>query len=122
MSNKKKELKKKLKNIDKRTQMFFKDAEAEALWSAAATNHLYEPFFNQFFTYARYWAKLMQVELCTGKTVAEIAEDCASDVAKLIDINDAMFSYALDLLCVFWIYGDNLKALYYGKEKNEQNS
>ena len=117
MSKKKeKALKKKIKKIDIRTQMICKDGEHETSWNYTVSTTRYDPFYKQTTTYARIWAKLMQVELCKGKSLAKIVDKCATNAAKLVPINDTMFAYAVEFLGTLWINGDALISLYCDKE------
>lgn len=58
--------------------------------------------------YAERWARLMQMEINTGKKLEDIA-DTASDEADINGITGFMYSYAVRVLVTTWRYGDQLR-------------
>ena len=58
--------------------------------------------------FAQRWAELMEVEIASGKKMAEIA-DRTSDQADSEGITGSMHIYAISLLAKTWIYGEDLR-------------
>lgn len=63
--------------------------------------------------YAEAWAKLMQIEIGKGKTVAECYEYTQNEIG-FFNITGFQFGCAVSILVQSWKYGEELKARHYG--------
>jgi len=59
-------------------------------------------------TYSERWARLMQVEMASGKKLEDVA-DAASSEADLEGITGFMYGCAVSTLAACWKYGDQLR-------------
>lgn len=59
--------------------------------------------------FAQHWARLMQLELSSGKKLEDIAEATAKEV-DLDGISGATFYVASETLCAHWVHGAELKS------------
>ena len=59
-------------------------------------------------TYSERWARLMQVEMASGKKLEDVA-DAASHEADLEGITGFMYGCAVSTLAACWKYGDQLR-------------
>lgn len=60
--------------IDETTEMLFKDKKAKKVWDECVETYSKDMYSRFCITYARRWAKYMQILIVEGKAVAEIAE------------------------------------------------
>ena len=70
------------------------------------------------FDYAEDWAKLMQIEIAKGKTVAE----CAGDLEKLISfhgITGFQYGMVINILAKCWKHGEELR-VWHNKEYGQE--
>jgi hypothetical protein len=66
--------------------------------------------------YAEYWAKLMQLELLNGKTIAECA-DKTQDEISFLGITGYQYGCAVSILSQTWKYGEELRKWRDGNNK-----
>ena len=81
--------------------------DAAAWASFVAANQ--EPYGARVVRYADEWARLMQVRIDNGETIAE----CAEELSRLADddgITGFMYVAAVSILARCWAHGDELKA------------
>lgn len=67
-----------------------------------------DPYGGAVVTYSERWARLMQVELAQGKTLADVAYKCSRD-ADLEGITGFMYGCAVSTLAQCWIHGEELR-------------
>lgn len=79
----------------------------EALWNeTVAANQ--DDYSKGILDYASRWAKLMQVEISGGKTVAEVAQSTSSE-ADVDGITAFMYGMAVSILSNTWKHGEELR-------------
>lgn len=77
-----------------------------------------DPYGSCILEYAEGWAKLMQVEIQKGKTLAECAENTSFELGFL-GITGFMYGAAVATLSTYWKHGDDLKA-WHNKKYNHK--
>ena len=58
--------------------------------------------------HAEYWAQLMEFEMSKGKKLGDVAE-ATSHEAKIVELDDFMYEYAVSTLTHYWKYGEQLR-------------
>jgi len=69
-----------------------------------------DPYGGRIMSFAEDWARLMQVEIAKGRTVAECAEECAR-LADHDGITGFMYGAAKSVLVQTWRHGAELKEI-----------
>lgn len=90
----------------------------EALWNDLVQTNSTDAYSKCCVDYAEGWAKLMQVEIATGKTVVE----CANSVTSYLDfmgITGYMYGAAVSMLAKCWKHGEELRK-WHNKEYNHE--
>lgn len=67
-----------------------------------------DPYGARIITYADEWARIMEVRIEKGATVAECADEC-SHIADYDGITGFMYGAAVAILASCWEYGDQLR-------------
>ncbi len=98
-------------SIDETVEMEFKDTESERIWNEKSK----DPKNSQRLTYARRWAKCMQVRISEGASVIK----CAWDTYQKCSVSPEgptgypfWFDSALTLLISYWKHGEELLEWY----------
>lgn len=92
------------------------DQEKYDSWKAKNT----DPYGAATFEYAEFWAKLMQVEINNGKSVADCAKECEKDL-YFLGITGFMYGMAVSILSACWKHGEELR-VYHNKEYGHEGS
>jgi len=95
--------------IDKTTEMMFKNEEAKEVWDKIAKKSpqsIYQD--TAIVDFARRWAKYMQTLISKGKSVDQIAGYTCDD-SDFEGLSGHMYSCAIDALFKCWKYGDELR-------------
>lgn len=96
-------------NIDKTTEILFKDEEGKSFWENAMKEAKEDIGCMYVVRYASYWAKCMQKRMEEeGKRVEEIAEQVSSQCDVLDGISVTTYITAVFLLARSWKYGKEL--------------
>lgn len=91
--------------IDKKIYQDWKDKNTDGYGAAC-------------FTYAEYWAQLMQIEIVNGKKVSDCAEK-TSQTADIDGITGFMYGMAINILSKCWIHGEELRKWHNKEYKHE---
>lgn len=91
-------------------ELQFKDEEARKFWDNFVEHNFKDGDRARMVRYAKYWAKFMQYLMAKheGVKVAQIA-DKASHAAAIDGINGFIYDSAVNLLSLFWKYGEELR-------------
>lgn len=92
--------------------MTFCDDQRKAQWTTAMHEVVGDDYKLGILMYTQRWARLMELELSEGKTLAEIWRTL-SDEADLEGMSGAAITMATSLLIAVWIHGEELGQLYY---------
>lgn len=84
--------------------MEFSDEESWNEWSNVSS----DPLHTGVFDYAERWARVMQVEMATGKQLEDIAEAASYD-ADLEGMSGASYGAAVSILVKCWLHGERLR-------------
>jgi hypothetical protein len=79
-----------------------------------------DPYGRRCFTYARDWARLMQIEMANGVELKDCADKTSSD-ADYDGITGFMFGMAVSILSKTWKYGEQLR-LWHNSKYNHQGN
>jgi hypothetical protein len=90
------------------------DAKAYEDWRAKNN----DAYGAGIFEYAEAWAKLMQAEIASGKTVAQCAEATSHELG-FMGITGFMYGAAVSILSKCWKYGEELRK-WHNKEYNHE--
>lgn len=107
-------------DIDKTTQLEFKDEEEKEKWNNWVKDNSY-PFFNCYtMKYARLWGKYMQHIMSKhNKTVANIAEN-TFDLVDMDGITGFIYGCVVDILSQCWKHGEELRR-WHNKKYNKED-
>lgn len=100
--------------------MEFSDEKA---WQQAVDVNT-DPYGRGVITFAERWARLMQVEIATGKKLEDVA-DSTSNEADTEGVTGFMYGAAVHTLASSWKYGDQLRKWHnkqYGVEEDTQGT
>lgn len=79
----------------------------ENLWYNVCTNNQ-DPYGLAIINYCQEWARLMELEAASGKTISECAKE-TSRIADVDGITGFMYGCAVGILSKVWIHGEDLR-------------
>lgn len=107
--------------IDKTTQLEFKDEEAKEKWNNWVKDNSYPSYNLYTMKYASWWGKYMQHVMSKhNKTVADIAEN-TFDLVDMDGITGFMYGCVVDILSQCWKHGEELRK-WHNKKYNKEDS
>ncbi len=81
----------------------------EAKWQEGIKAQKDQQYGLAIFTYAEYWARLMQKEMGEGCKLKSIADECSSDANIPCGITGFMYGCAVSVLAQCWKHGEELR-------------
>lgn len=109
--------KRKITAFNKKVEGIDIDLYNPMAWKMWAENNK-DGYGKGIMTFAENWAKLMQVELASGKTLKDIASSTSRE-ADLEGITGFMYGVAVQVLSDSWKYGETLRR-WHNKEYNRE--
>ena len=86
--------------------MTFKDSGAATNWAKGLAKNQ-DPYGNGVYRYASEWATQMEQRISNGERLENIAEQASHDADE--GISGFMYAYAVQVLSVCWIHGEQLR-------------